>query len=139
MGIILLLCGCASTEEAPTEVVVDETEAMTHLGPAIRPETLLFPEYLLMPDFQLYQHGQLPGSGLIGIELSTTLDLPATRGRFTDVLQKKEWNITGDEGAALFFRMLAARRGESLEIRGVRGNGPTQVFILYRPLPGGTP
>ena len=134
-----VLCGCATKEAPPPDVVVDDAAAMTHLGPGIKPETLLFPEYLFMPDFELYQHGQLPGSELIGIELATRLDLPATRQRFTDMLTSREWTVTHEEGGKQSFRQLARRGGESVEIRAVRGTGPTQVFVLYRPRPGGTP
>jgi len=132
LGAVLLLCGCATTEQSP--VVVD-ADTMLYLDPQLRPENLLFPEYLFMADFELDQHGWIPGSSVVGVDLKTKLDLMTTLQQFTDVLALKGWSITKEEVMDRSFRLLAAMKGEALEIRGVRGSGPTQVFILYQPDP----
>jgi hypothetical protein len=131
-GMALLLCGC-QTAEPPPEAVVEEADAMIHLGAELRPETLHFPEYLLMPDFELDQHGRIPGSSVVGVELKTKLDLATTLQRITEMLTSHEWRIAREEMESHAFRLLAAMKGESLEIRAVQGTGPTQVFMLYRP------
>ena len=106
---------------------------MLHLGGQVRPENLLFPEYLLMVDFELDQHGRIPASTVVGIDLKTKLDLETTLRRFKDMLTSHGWNITQEEVAEHSFRLLAGMKGESLEIRAVQGSGPTQIFVLYRP------
>jgi hypothetical protein len=131
LGVVLLLCGCTSTE--PQAVVVEETDAMLHLGEELRPENLLFPEYLLTADFELGQHGRIPDSSVVGIELKTKLDLETSLQQFNDMLASHGWSITREEVAERSFRLQAAMKGDSLEVRAVRGSGPTQVFILYRP------
>ena len=129
IGIMLLLYGCST----PPPAVVEDADAMLHLGGTLRPEILLFPEYLLMPDFELDQHGRIPGSTVVGADLKTKLDLETTRLRFNDMLASHGWSITQEEVAKHSFRLLAAMKGESLEIRAVHGSGPTQIFVLYRP------
>lgn len=131
LGVVLLLYGCSTTE--PPVAVVEDADAMLHLGGELRPEYLLFPEYLLMSDFELDQHGRIPGSTVVGADLKTKLDLETTRLRFNDMLASQGWNITQEEAEERSFRLLAAMNGESLEIRAVQGSGPTQVFVLYRP------
>lgn len=128
----LLLCGC-KTAEPPPEAVVEEADAMIHLGAELRPEILYFPDYLLMADFELDQHGRIPESTVVGVELKTKLDLATTLQRITEMLTSHEWRITGEEMEEHAFRLLAAMKGESLEIRAVQGTGPTHVFMLYRP------
>jgi len=133
LGAVLLLCGCTTTE--PSSVVVEDDEAMLHLDSTLRPENLLFPEYLFMVDFELDQHGRIPGSTVVGADLKTELDLKTSQQRFKDLLASKGWIITTEEVAERSFRLLAAMKGETLEIRAVQGTGPTQVFILYQPRP----
>jgi len=133
LGAVLLLCGCTTTEQSPA--VVEDADAMLYLDSQLRPENLLFPEYLFMADFELDQHGWIPGSSVVGVDLKTKLDLKTTLQRFTDLLALKGWSITKEEVMERSFRLLAAMKGEALEIRGVRGSGPTQVFILYQPEP----
>lgn len=134
LGIVLgLLCGCTTPE--PSEAVVEDADAMLHLGWDLRPENLLFPEYLFMADFDLDQHGMIPGSTLVGIDLKTNLDLTTTQRRFNELLATKGWNITMDEIGEHSFRLFAAMKGDTLEVRAVQGAGPTQVFILYQPKP----
>lgn len=133
LGIVLLLCACATMEQEP--VVVEEEEAMTHLGPNLRPENLFFPEYLFMPDFELDQHGRIPGSSVVGAGLQTRLGLQATLQLFSDMLATNGWAITSEEVAGHSFRLLGDMKGDALEIRAVQGTGPTQVFILYQPKP----
>ncbi|RKX38264.1 MAG: hypothetical protein DRP64_15980 [Verrucomicrobia bacterium] len=115
--------------------MVEDADAMLYLDSQLRPENLLFPEYLFMADFELDQHGWIPGSSVVGVDLKTKLDLKTTLQRFTDLLALKGWSITKEEVMERSFRLLAAMKGEALEIRGVRGSGPTQVFILYQPEP----
>ena len=134
LGIVLLLCGCATPEQPA--VVVEEDEAMLHLDAQLRPENLLFPEYLFMADFELDQHGRIPSSTVVGADLKTELDLKTTLQQFTTVLTTNGWVITTSEVAEQSFRMMAAMKGDALEIRAVQGSGPTQVFILYQPKPG---
>lgn len=106
---------------------------MIHLGEQVRPENLFFPEYLLMADFELDQHGRIPASTVVGVDLKTKLDVETTLQRFKDILTSHGWNITQEEVAEHSFRLLAGMKGESLEIRAVQGSGPTQIFVLYRP------
>ena len=129
--IALLLCGCATTEQTP--VVVEEDDAMLHLGSKIRPENLLFPDYLFMPDFELDQHGRIPGSTVVGAGLKTKLGLHASLERFSEVLGTNSWVIASQEAEDQSFRLKAEKRGDTLEIRAVQGSGPTEVFILYHP------
>ena len=134
LGVVLLLCGCTTPEQPAA--VVEEDEAMLHLSAQLRPENLLFPEYLFMADFELDQHGQIPGSTVVGADLKTELDLKSTRQRFSSVLASNGWVIAKNEVAEQSFRMMAAMKGDALEIRAVQGSGPTQVFILYQPRAG---
>lgn len=131
LGIVLLLCGCATTEPPP--VVVEDADAMLYLGAGLQPENLLFPEYLLMADFELDQHGRIPASSVVGIDLKTKLDLETTLRRFSDMLASHGWSIAQEEVTEHSFRLLLGMKGESLEIRAVQGSGPTQIFVLYRP------
>lgn len=108
---------------------------MLHLGTDLRPENLFFPEYLFMGDFELDQHGMIPGSTLVGVDLKTKLDLNSSLQRFKDMLALKGWSITSEEVVEHSFCLLAKKKGETLEIRAVQGSGPTQVFILYQPTP----
>ena len=135
LGAVLLLCGCT----APPPVVVEEAEAMLHLDSTLRPENLLFPEYLFMADFELDQHGRIPGSSVVGVDLKTKLDLKASLQRFNDLLASKECVIAKEEVTEHSFRLLATMKGDALEIRAVQGTGPTQVFILYQPRTGMPP
>ncbi|MEN7973090.1 MAG: hypothetical protein ABFR47_04570 [Verrucomicrobiota bacterium] len=131
MGVVLLLCGCATTE--PPKVEAKKDEAALRSDELLQPENLLFPEYLLMSGFELGQHGLIPRTKLVGAELKTELDLKTALKLFSDLLDSKGWTITSSEVAQRSFRLLAAMKGDALEIRAVQGTGPTQVFILYRP------
>ena len=86
-----------------------------------------------MVDFELDQHGRIPASTVVGVDLKTKLDLETTLRRFKDMLTSHGWNITREEVAEHSFRLLAGMKGESMEIRAVQGSGPTQIFVLYRP------
>ena len=132
--VLLLLCACSTPE--PPAVVAEEDEAMLHPDAQLRPENLLFPEYLFMADFELDQHGRIPGSTVVGADLKTELDLKPTLQRFSSVLASNGWTIAKEEVAEQSFRMMAAMKGDTLEIRAVQGSGPTQVFILYQPRSG---
>ena len=126
-----LLVSCATTEPM---AVVDDNEVLLYLEPDLRPEPLLFPEYLLMADFEIDQHGRIPNSTLVCADIKTTLNLETTHLRFNKLLISKDWIIVKDENAEHFFRLLATKQGESLEIRAVQGTAPpVQVFLLYRP------
>lgn len=133
LGMMLGLCSCTTSE--PPTAVVEDADAMLHLGSEMRPENLFFPEYLFMGDFELDQHGKIPDSSWVGGGLKTELDLKTTLQRFNDILILKGWNITSEELMEGSFRLLATMKGEVLEIRAVQGFGPTQVFILYQPKP----
>lgn len=126
----VLWVGCAAPPEAP---VIQQDDVVLFLGPDLRPESLQFPEYLLMEDFELEAHGRVPETNLIGIGLKTKLDLQSARSRCDTMLNSKAWRVGTVEEGAQSFRLLATRKGETLEIRGVQGSGLTQVFILYRP------
>jgi len=127
----LLIAGCA-TPEAPVEPVVDAAETLTFLEPGLRPEILLFPDYLLMEDYQLFQHGWIPQTNLVGGGMRTRQDLATVLRQFDDVLASKFWKIDQMEMGRQSFRLMASLKGETLEIRVVQGTGPTQIFILFR-------
>lgn len=131
LGAVLMLWGCTSPESP--EVVVEDADAMLYLQAGLQPENLLFPEYLLMPDFELDQHGRIPDTTVVGVELTTRLDLETTLRRCHDMLSSNGWKMTGEEGAEHAFRLLVEKKGDLMEIRAVQGSGPTQLFILYRP------
>jgi hypothetical protein len=128
--IVLFLWGCATTEPA---TVVQDADTMIFLEPGLRPETYLFPEYLFMEDFELDQHGRIPETTLVGIDLKTDLGLKTVLRRFNNLLASNGWKITKAEMAEQSFRLLAAMGDETLEIRAVQGTGGTQVFVLYQP------
>ena len=127
----LLIAGCMAPKE-PAEPVVDAAETLTFLEAGLRPEVLLFPDYLLMEDFQLFQHGRITQTNLIGAGMKTDFDLATVRRQFSDVLASKGWKTDKMEMGKQSFRQMASLQGETLEIRAVQGTGPTQVFILYR-------
>ena len=128
----LLMAGCATVEEP--EVVVDDTEVLLYLEKDLRPEPLLFPEYLLMENFEIDQHGRIPNSSLVCAGLKTKLDLAAARQHFDQLLASKGWNTIQSESTENSFRLLTAKKGESLEIRAVQGTAPpVQILLLYRP------
>lgn len=132
--LIAFLTGCVTPEE-PTESLVDTDESMEFLEPGLKPEVILFPDYLLMEDFELNQHGGIRESSLVGGGLKTALGLKAVRRRFNDALVSHGWTIDTIEIGKSSFRLKASLKGEFLEIRAVQGSGPTQVFLLYQPLP----
>lgn len=137
-GPIILLSGCSSFQTVP-EPVIDPAAAMEYLEPGLRPETLLFPEYLMMEGFELNQHGRIPETELIGAGLKTRLGLSMARRSFMDQLDFNGWKTTKMEIEAQSFRLMAAKKSEHIEIRGVQGSGPTEVFLLYRPGPNAEP
>jgi hypothetical protein len=126
-----LLVSCATTEP---ETVVNDNEVLLYLDPDLRPEPLLFPEYLLMADFEIDQHGKIPNSTLVCAGIKTMLNLTTTHQHLNQLLATEGWTITKDENAEHFFRLLATKQSESLEIRAVQGTSPpVQVLLLYRP------
>ena len=131
-----MLCGCASR---PVEPVVQQEDVVLFLEPGLRPESLQFPEYLLMEEFELEAHGRVSGTNLIGIGLKTKLDLESARSRCYDMFAGKGWTVDKAELDSQSLRLLASKKGETLEIRAVRGTGVTQVFILYRPRASAVP
>lgn len=132
----MLLSGCATYQplSAP-EPVIDPAAAMEYLEPGLRPEVLLFPEYLMLESFELNQHGRIPETELIGAGIKTRLGLTIARRRFMDQLDANGWNTTKVEIEAHSFRLMAEKPLETIEIRGVQGVGPTEIFMLYRPKP----
>ena len=129
MSVIPFLWGCSSTPD----VVVQDADAMIYLEPGLRPDTFLFPDYLCMEDFEIDQHGRIPETTLIGIDLKSDLALKTTLRRFNGVLVNNGWKITKAEIAQQSFRLRAVMAEETLEVRAVQGSGPTQVFVLYQP------
>lgn len=130
--VFLLLWGCASAEK-PAEVRVEDV--MLFLEPGLRPEPLLFPEYLFLEGFELDQHGRIPQTALVGAGLKTKMPLKMVLRRYKAVLALKGWRVgTVEEEEEQSFRLMAVKKGETLEIRVVQGTGLTQVFILYWPL-----
>jgi hypothetical protein len=127
----LLLAGCR-TPAPPPEPLVADADAMLYLEPGLRPESLLFPEYLLMEDFELDQHGRIPDSRLVGVDLKSKLALNTVLWRVNDLLASKDWKITKTEMGQQSFRLMASLKDETLEIRAVQGTGPTQMFVLYQ-------
>lgn len=130
-AVIICVSGCVNPPE-PVEPVVDVRTSLEYVQKGLRPEQLLFPEYLLMEDFELYQHGRIPDSILVGCGVSTKLALSVCRRRFTDVLQKHGWGLGKVEIGRKSFRVIAENEKESVEIRAVQGVGITQVFLLYK-------
>lgn len=129
--IMAMLAGCKTLP--PPEPVVADADAMLYLERGLRPETLLFPEYLLMDGFELDQHGSIPDSSLVGVDMKTKLPLNTVLSRFSALLSSKGWDITKTEIGRQSFRIMAGLRGETLEVRAVQGTGATQVFALYQP------
>ena len=121
-----LLAGCAS---APVEMMEDDAPGMEE--PSQPP--VLFPDYLLMEGFSLNDHGIIPGTGLIGADMTVAEDLAAVRTLISEQLSVHEWTTDKMEIGRQYFRLLASHAGEEIEIRAVQGTGPTQVFLLYRP------
>jgi hypothetical protein len=128
-----LLSGCTTKE--PSEPVVDPAAAMEFLEAGLRPEVLLFPSYLMLEDFQLNQHGRIPETRWVGAGIRSKLSLTNVRSRLMDALDSKGWIIQRTEIEKKSFRLIAEHRNEHIEIRGVQGFGPTEIFILYRPDP----
>ena len=126
------LAGCATPPE-PVEPVVDRSAVMTILGHDVRPENILFPEYLLMQDFELGEHGRIPATSLVGAGMSSALDLNTVRRRYIDLLASEGWHTDKMEIGRQSFRLMASLEGATVEIRAVQGEGPVQVFLLYRP------
>ena len=122
----LTLAGCAS---APVEMAEFDAPAVEDPPPP----SVLFPDYLLMENFSLNDHGHIPGTGLIGADMTVAADLGTVRSLITGQLSAHEWNTDKMEIGRQYFRLLASQAGEELEIRAVQGTGPTQIFLLYRP------
>ena len=123
----VLLAGCASRD--PDRVFLDP--AAIDARPR---QPVLFPEYFLMEGFELQDHGRIPRTDLIGAGMSVDLELSSVRSSFNDVLHEHQWDIDTMEIGRQSFRILASRKDESVEIRGVQGSsGPSHVFLLYTP------
>ena len=101
--------------------------------PAPAPPVVLFPEYFLMEGFELNDHGRIPGTALIGADMTVALELAAVRERISGTLSLYEWTIDKMEIGRQYFRVLGSRAEAEIEIRAVQGTGPTQVFLLYQP------
>ncbi|MDF7823416.1 hypothetical protein P4B35_05285 [Pontiellaceae bacterium B12227] len=134
LALTALLFGCSTPMQTP-EPVIDQDAAMEFLEPGLRPEVLLFPDYLMMEGFELHQHGRVPGAELVGAGMRSKMSLAVIHGRLLDILDSNGWKTTKLEIEGKSFRMLAAHGLEHIEIRGVQGTGPTEVFMLYRPEP----
>ncbi|MBN2164114.1 MAG: hypothetical protein JXR25_07130 [Pontiellaceae bacterium] len=129
--VLALLTGCV-TERRP-RTFLEPAPLIPEEGVDIK-RPVLFPEYFVMDEFELNDHGRIPQSGMIGAGLTSALDLSAVRTRFNDQLHFHEWTTDKMEIGSQYFRILASREGDRIEIRGVRGmTGPTQIFLLYTP------
>jgi hypothetical protein len=122
--ICLALAGCIS---APV-LVEDDVPVLE----SPRPITL-FPDYLLIEGFKLNDQGHIPGTGLIGADMTVAQELGAVRSLVSEKLSLHQWTTDKMEIGRQYFRLLASHTGEEIEIRAVQGTGPTQVFLLYRP------
>jgi hypothetical protein len=125
LPVCLALAGCASV---PVQEAEETPVAEAPLLPVV-----LFPDYFLMEDCRLNEHGRIPGTPLIGADMTVAQELSAVRGLINDQLSLHEWTTDKVEIGRQYFRMLASHAGETIEIRAVQGTGPTQVFLLYRP------
>lgn len=131
---VLLVAGCAAPPE-PAGPVVDPRKAMEVVGHGVQPQVLIFPEYLLMEDFELEQHGRIPETRLVGAGMKSSIGLLEVRRRFGDRLAAEGWATDKVEMGSGFFRLMASKQGEQVEIRAVQGSGDVQVFVLYEPAP----
>ena len=122
----LALAGCAS---GPVEME-NEDDAPAAAPPA---PVVLFPDYLHIEGFKLNDQGHIPGTGLIGADMTVAQELGAVRNLVSDQLSLHTWTTDKMEIGRQYFRVLASHAGEEIEIRAVQGTGPTQVFLLYRP------
>lgn len=120
----LVLAGCMS---APVPVSED--------APVTEPPApvVLFPAYFLMEGFELNDHGRISGTALIGADMTVAQDIGAVRERISGKLSIHEWTTDKMEIGRQYFRVLASQAEAEVEIRGVQGTGPTQVFLLYQP------
>ena len=124
----LVLAGCASAPEQ--EQATDDTTKAPAEPAKVK---VLFPEYLLMDGFKLNEHGRIPSTRLIGGDMTAEQDLNTVRRSYSDVLAAQGWNTDRLEIGQGYFRLMASRDTETVEIRAVQGTGPTQVFLLYTP------
>jgi hypothetical protein len=124
-GFVLALAGCVSEP-----IMVEDAPVME----APRPD-VLFPDYLLMDGFKLNDQGHIPGTGLIGGDMTVAQDLATVRRLISEQLSVHQWTTDKMEIGRQYFRILASHAGEEIEIRVVQGTGPTQVFLLYHPAP----
>ena len=144
LSALFLLWGCTSLQNPDVvqddllparnpDVVQDKNSAML---PAlkVRPENLLFPDYLLMDDFEFEQQSRISGTTLIGVDMSSGLDIKTVMKNLNRVLVTMGWSMTKVEVESQSFLMESVHLGEHLEIRAVQGTGPTQIFILYNPV-----
>ncbi len=127
-----VLSGCVAPHE-PAAPAVDLNETLLFLGPGLHPEKLLFPEYLFFEGAQIGQHGRIPRSRWIGAGLSAPEDIKQLRKRYSDVLSARGWVIERMEVGRQSFRLEASMNGKKIELRGVQGSGPTELFLLYFP------
>lgn len=126
LTVCLALAGCKTVT-----VPVEEDVAVLEVP---RP-TALFPDYFLMDGFKLNDQGHIPGTGLIGGDMTVSQDLGAVRNLINEQLAIHEWTTDKMEIGRKYFRVLASHAGDEIEIRAVQGTGPTQVFVLYHPVP----
>lgn len=125
-----LLAGCAS-DRTRNKVFLDRAPIAAE-GADGTTEPVLFPDYFLLEESRLNDHGRIPRTNLIGAGMSSPLDLNEVRINYGDVLHYYKWETERLEMGQQYFRIMASREGEAVEIRGVQGSaGPTQIFLLY--------
>lgn len=125
-----LLAGCAS-DRSNNKVFLDRAPIVVE-GADGTLEPILFPDYFLLEESRLNDHGRIPRTNLIGAGMTCPLDLSEVRVNYGDVLHYYGWETERLEMGQQYFRIMASRGGEAVEIRGVQGSsGPTQIFLLY--------
>jgi hypothetical protein len=140
MFMTMLICavalsGCVTTSSDPVEPDAAAAAGMGFLEEGLQAEEYLFPEYLLLSDFVLKEHGTISQTPLIGVDMQTWFPLDVVRQRLEDVMTVNGWRLEPAETGRQSFRLKASNGAETLEIRAVRGTGPTRIFVMYRPDP----
>lgn len=129
------LCGCTTPSSDPVEPDAADAAGMGFLEEGLHAEEYLFPEYLLLDGFKLVEHGIISQTSLIAVDMQTWFPLEVAHERLNDVMTANGWSILQVEEKRQSFRLTASMDAEFLEIRAVRGTGPTRIFVMYRPDP----
>lgn len=131
------LCGCVTSSSDPVEPDAADAAGMGFLEEGLQAEEYLFPVYLLLSGFELKEQGVIAQTPLIGMDMQTGFPLDIARQRLGDVMTANGWSLEPAETGRQSFRLKASNGAETMEIRAVRGTGPTRIFVMYRPDPSG--